>query len=111
MEAAQEIDATVVDMRFAKPLDEDLLLTVARSHDVIVTIEEGTVTGGAGAACAEHIAAEGLAVPVLRVGLPDEFIRHGDRSRLLELNGLDVAGVLETVRVFTGRHFDLFDAV
>ncbi|CAG9231209.1 1-deoxy-D-xylulose-5-phosphate synthase [Paraburkholderia caribensis] len=111
MEAAREIDATVVDMRFAKPLDEDLLLTVAGTHDVIVTIEEGAVTGGAGAACAELIAAEGLAVPVLRLGLPDEFIRHGDRSRLLALNGLDVAGVLETVRAFTSRHFELCSAV
>jgi 1-deoxy-D-xylulose-5-phosphate synthase len=96
-------------MRFAKPLDEDLLLTVARAHDVIVTIEEGVVAGGAGAACAEQIAAEGLAVPVLRLGLPDEFIRHGDRSRLLELNGLDVAGVLETVRAFMGRRIDVLD--
>ncbi|MBN3762174.1 1-deoxy-D-xylulose-5-phosphate synthase [Burkholderia sp. Ac-20365] len=109
MAVAQEIDATVVDMRFAKPLDEDLLLTVARAHDVIVTIEEGMVAGGAGAACAEQIAAEGLAVPVLRLGLPDEFIRHGDRSRLLELNGLDVAGVLETVRAFMGRRIDVLD--
>jgi 1-deoxy-D-xylulose-5-phosphate synthase len=109
MAAADEIDATVVDMRFVKPLDEALLLRVAREHDVIVTIEEGTVAGGAGAACAERIAAEGLAVPVLRLGLPDEFIRHGDRSKLLALNGLDTAGVLEAVRIFSER-LDVLDA-
>jgi 1-deoxy-D-xylulose-5-phosphate synthase len=103
MEAAREMDATVVDMRFAKPLDEELLLTVAKGHDVIVTIEEGTVLGGAGAACAERIAAEGSPVRVLCLGLPDEFVQHGDRSRLLELNGLDVPGVLESVRVFARR--------
>jgi 1-deoxy-D-xylulose-5-phosphate synthase len=110
MEVAREIDATVVDMRFAKPLDEELLLTVAKGHDVIVTIEEGTVIGGAGAACAERMATEGLAVRVLRLGLPDEFVRHGERSKLLELNGLDVTGVLESVRVFAGR-VDVLDRV
>ena len=109
MGAAQEIDATVADMRFAKPLDEALLLAVAREHDIVVTIEEGVVTGGAGAACVERIAAEGLAVPVLRLGLPDEFIRHGDRSRLLEVNGLDIAGILKSVRGLAGHHLGVVD--
>jgi 1-deoxy-D-xylulose-5-phosphate synthase len=65
-----------------------------------VTLEEGTVIGGAGAACAERIAAEGWAVRVLRLGLPDEFVQHGDRSELLRLNGLSVAGVREAVLAF-----------
>jgi len=110
MEAAQEIDATVVDMRFVKPLDEALLLSVAKAHDVIVTIEEGTAIGGAGSACAERIAAEGLAVRVLRLGLPDEFVRHGDRTELLRLNGLGVEGVLESVRAFADQA-DVLDRV
>ncbi|WP_042261685.1 1-deoxy-D-xylulose-5-phosphate synthase [Paraburkholderia heleia] len=110
MEVAKEIDATVVDMRFVKPLDEDLLLTVANEHEVLVTLEEGTVIGGAGAACAERIAAEGWAVRMLRLGLPDEFVRHGDRSELLRVNGLGVAEVREAVRAFT-EEVDVLDKV
>ncbi|MCP3715900.1 1-deoxy-D-xylulose-5-phosphate synthase [Paraburkholderia sp. CNPSo 3281] len=110
MEVAKEIDATVVDMRFVKPLDEDLLLTVANEHEVIVTLEEGTVIGGAGAACAERIAAEGWAVRMLRLGLPDEFVQHGDRSELLRLNGLGVAGVRAAVMAFT-EEVDVLDKV
>ncbi len=110
MEVAQEIDATVVDMRFAKPLDEALLLYVAREHDAVVTIEEGTVIGGAGAACAERLAAEGLGVRVLRLGLPDEFVQHGERTQLLGLNGLDAAGVLESVRMFVDQ-IEVLDGV
>jgi len=100
MDVAEEIDATVVNMRFVKPLDESLLLTVAKGHDIIVTLEEATIAGGAGSACAECIAAEGLAVRVLRLGLPDEFVQHGDRMKLLEMCGLDAAGILESIRVF-----------
>jgi 1-deoxy-D-xylulose-5-phosphate synthase len=103
MEVAQEIDATVADMRFAKPLDENLLLTIAKGHDIVVTLEEATITGGAGAACTECISAHGLAVRVLRLGLPDEFVQHGDRSKLLEICGLDTTGVLESIRIFAGR--------
>jgi 1-deoxy-D-xylulose-5-phosphate synthase len=110
MEVAKEIDATVVDMRFVKPLDEELLLTVANEHEVIVTLEEGTVIGGAGAACAERIAAEGWAIRVLRLGLPDEFIQHGDRSELLRLNGLGVEGVRDAVLAFT-EDADVLDEV
>ncbi|CAD6554363.1 1-deoxy-D-xylulose-5-phosphate synthase [Paraburkholderia hiiakae] len=110
MEVAKEIDATVVDMRFVKPLDEDLLMTVANEHEVIVTIEEGTVIGGAGAACAERIAAEGWAVRMLRLGLPDEFVQHGERSELLRLSGLGVAGVRQAVLAFT-EEVDVLDEV
>ncbi|WP_321937399.1 1-deoxy-D-xylulose-5-phosphate synthase [Paraburkholderia sp. J8-2] len=108
MEVAKEIDATVVDMRFVKPLDEDLLLTVANEHEVIVTLEEGAVIGGAGAACAERIAAEGWAVRMLRLGLPDAFVQHGDRSELLRLSGLGVAGVREAVLAFA-EEVDILD--
>ena len=103
MDVAQEIDATVVNMRFVKPLDEDLLLTVAKGHDIIVTLEEAMIAGGAGSACAECIAAEGLPVRVLRLGLPDEFVLHGDRTKLLAMCGLDAAGIAESIRVFAQR--------
>jgi 1-deoxy-D-xylulose-5-phosphate synthase len=110
MDVAREIDATVVDMRFVKPLDEELLLAVATEHEIIVTIEEGTVIGGAGAACAERIAAEGWAVRVLRLGLPDAFVGHGDRSELLRLNGLGVEEVRKTVVAFA-EEVDVLDSV
>ena len=81
--AAQNLDATVADMRFVKPLDDALVLELARSHDAIVTVEEGCIMGGAGSAVLECLAAAGLTVPVLQLGLPDEFIEHGDPAKLL----------------------------
>ncbi|MBQ0929831.1 1-deoxy-D-xylulose-5-phosphate synthase [Ideonella alba] len=93
LEAADKLDASVANMRFVKPLDRELVLQLARSHDALVTVEEGCVAGGAGAAVLEALAAEGLAVPVLNLGLPDEFIEHGDPAKLLSLCGLDAAGI------------------
>jgi len=104
MEAAEALDATVANMRFVKPLDEDLLLDLAATHEVLVTLEEATVIGGAGAACAERLAMEGLPVRLLRLGLPDAFVRHGDRSELLALQGLDAAGILVSIRRFVEMH-------
>ena len=91
--AAEKLGATVADMRFAKPLDEELVLQLARSHEAIVTVEEGCVMGGAGSAVLECLAAHGLAVPVLNLGLPDRFVEHGDPAKLLSLCGLDAAGI------------------
>jgi 1-deoxy-D-xylulose-5-phosphate synthase len=96
--AAQTLDATVADMRFAKPLDEALVLDLARRHDAIVTIEEGCVMGGAGSAVGECLAAAGAGVPLLQLGLPDRFIEHGDPARLLSLCGLDAAGIEQSIR-------------
>ncbi len=93
LEAAEALDATVVNMRWAKPLDTDLLLDVARSHEALVTVEEGCIPGGAGSAVAEALAAAGVQRPVLHLGLPDRFIEHGDPVRLLALQGLDAAGI------------------
>jgi len=76
---------------------------VAKGHDIIVTLEEAMIAGGAGSACAECIAAEGLPVRVLRLGLPDEFVLHGDRTTLLAMCGLDAAGIAESIRVFAQR--------
>ncbi|QRF58269.1 1-deoxy-D-xylulose-5-phosphate synthase [Variovorax paradoxus] len=104
MEAAETLDATVANMRFVKPLDEDLLLELAATHELLVTLEEATVIGGAGAACAERLAMEGLPVRLLRLGLPDAFVGHGDRSELLTLQGLDAAGILASIRRFVEMH-------
>ncbi len=93
LQAAERLDATVVNMRFAKPLDEELVLQMARSHEALVTLEEGCVTGGAGSGVMEVLAAAGLSVPVLQMGLPDEFIEHGDPAKLLALCGLSAEGI------------------
>jgi 1-deoxy-D-xylulose-5-phosphate synthase len=91
--AAENLDATVANMRFAKPLDVALVTDLARRHDAVVTVEEGATMGGAGAAVLEALAAAGMAVPVLNLGLPDRFVEHGDPARLLAMCGLDAAGI------------------
>ena len=91
--AAKAINATVVNMRWAKPLDTALLLAVAAEHDALVTVEEGAVMGGAGSAVLEALQAAGVMKPVLQLGLKDEFIEHGDPSQLLALQGLDAKGI------------------
>jgi 1-deoxy-D-xylulose-5-phosphate synthase len=96
--AAAELDATVANMRFVKPLDEDLVRRLAETHDALVTIEENVIEGGAGSACLETLAAHGCAKPVLQLGLPDRFIDHGDPAQLLKDAGLDAAGIVEAVR-------------
>ena len=104
LQAAERLGATVVNMRWAKPLDTELLLQIASSHDALVTIEEGVVMGGAGSAVAEALAAAQIAKPLLQLGLPDAFIEHGDPARLLALQGLDAVGIEASVR---GRFGDL----
>ena len=98
LEAAGHLDASVVNMRWAKPLDIELLLQVAGQHDALVTIEEGSVLGGAGSAVGEALQAAGLAKPILHLGLPDQFIEHGDPARLLSAIGLDATGIARSVR-------------
>jgi 1-deoxy-D-xylulose-5-phosphate synthase len=94
---AERLDATLVNMRFVKPLDEDRVLAVARSHRALVTIEENVVGGGAGSAVGELLAAEDVHVPLLELGIPDRFIEHGSREDCLAAAGLDAASLLETV--------------
>jgi 1-deoxy-D-xylulose-5-phosphate synthase len=91
--AAEKLGATVADMRFVKPLDEELVLQLARSHEAIVTVEEGSVMGGAGSAVLECLSAHGVVTPALTLGLPDRFVEHGDPAKLLALCGLDAAGI------------------
>jgi 1-deoxy-D-xylulose-5-phosphate synthase len=95
--AAEPLGATVVDMKFVKPLDVALVLEMARSHEALVTIEEGSVMGGAGSAVLEALAAAGVSRPVLQLGLPDSFVEHGDPARLLALCGLDAKGIEQAI--------------
>jgi 1-deoxy-D-xylulose-5-phosphate synthase len=97
LKAGEELNATVADMRFVKPLDTALVAQLAASHDLIVTIEEGSVMGGAGSAVAEALAAAGFVKPLLQLGLPDQFIDHGDAQQLLASCGLDAAGIADSV--------------
>jgi 1-deoxy-D-xylulose-5-phosphate synthase len=98
LEAAAELDATVLNMRFVKPLDEDLVAATAREHHLLVTIEDNAVAGGAGSGVNEALLRLGLSVPVLNLGLPDRFQEHGGREELLAEAGLDTQGILAAVR-------------
>jgi len=96
--AGEALDATVVNMRFVKPLDDELLRELARSHEAFVTVEEHAVMGGAGSAVAEALAQAAIVRPLMQLGLPDRYIDHGDQSQLLRLAGLDAAGIERSVR-------------
>jgi 1-deoxy-D-xylulose-5-phosphate synthase len=98
LKAAEAIGATVVNMRWVKPLDVELLISVASSHEALVTVEEGALMGGAGSAVLEALQAAGLGLPVLQLGLSDTFIEHGDVAKLLALQGLDAAGIEASIR-------------
>ncbi len=98
LEAAAVLGVTVVNMRWVKPLDLALLLKVASEHEALVTVEEGAIMGGAGSAVSEALQAAGVVKPLLQLGLPDEFIEHGDHARLLALQGLDAAGIQAAIR-------------
>jgi 1-deoxy-D-xylulose-5-phosphate synthase len=97
LEAAEKLDATVANMRFAKPLDVALVTDLAQRHDAIVTVEDGAIMGGAGGAVLEALAAAGLALPVLNLGFPDRFIDHGDPAKLMAQCGLDAAGIEQSI--------------
>lgn len=98
MGAAEALDATVADMRFVKPLDVELVKRLAAENDFLVTVEEGSVMGGAGSAVLEALAEAGIDIPVLVLGLPDRFVDHGDPAFLLQQCGLDAAGIERSVR-------------
>jgi len=95
---AEALDLTVVDMRFVKPLDTELVLDMAASHEGLVTIEEGAIMGGAGSAVTEALGAAAVVLPVLQLGLPDVFIDHGEQAALLAGVGLDAAGIERSIR-------------
>ena len=98
LQAAEELDATVANMRFVKPIDRELIVELAREHSLLISIEENVVIGGAGAEVARVLDETGSPVRFARMGLPDRFIDHGDQFRLLAEAGLDKAGILRTVQ-------------
>ncbi len=98
LQVAEAVNATVANMRWAKPLDEALVRELAASHDALVTVEDGCVAGGAGAAVSEALAAAGITVPMLHLGLPDQFIEHGDPVKLMAIQGLDATGIERSIR-------------
>ncbi|OQW40908.1 MAG: 1-deoxy-D-xylulose-5-phosphate synthase [Proteobacteria bacterium SG_bin4] len=98
LQAAEELNATVANMRFIKPLDDDLVASLAAQHDLLVTVEENTVMGGAGSAVTESLHSQGLHVKVLQLGLPDIFIDQGDHAQMLADCGLDKNGIIQSVR-------------
>ncbi|MDR6938410.1 MULTISPECIES: 1-deoxy-D-xylulose-5-phosphate synthase [unclassified Luteibacter] len=95
---AAEVDATLINMRFVKPLDEELILELARTHEAFVTIEDNAVAGGAGAAVAELLAAHGITLPVQHLGLPDAYLEHGSREEVLTMAGLDLPQIRSAIR-------------
>src|SRR5689334_9963913 len=94
---AERLDATLVNMRFVKPMDEDLVISLAERHRAIITIEENATIGGAGSAVVELLASEGLLIPILQLGIPDRFIEHGSRDSCLVAAGLDAAGLTSSI--------------
>jgi 1-deoxy-D-xylulose-5-phosphate synthase len=98
LQAAEALDATVANMRFVKPLDHELVRELAFSHDLLVTIEENAIIGGGGGEVARSLEDQGLDVRLLRLGLPDRFIDHGDSAVVLAQLGLDGKGIAERVK-------------
>ncbi|MHB1232945.1 MAG: 1-deoxy-D-xylulose-5-phosphate synthase [Burkholderiales bacterium] len=109
LQAAEELNATVADMRFVKPLDEVLIKQLMQSHELLVTIEENVIQGGAGSAVAEYLAKQGNTKRLLLLGLPDRFVEHGDPALLLTSCGLDAAGVVEAVKRSTRVLYSTID--
>jgi 1-deoxy-D-xylulose-5-phosphate synthase len=103
LQAGETLDASVANMRFVKPLDEALIKELAASHSLLVSIEENSIIGGAGAEVARTLETHGLKTPLLRLGLPDHFIDHGDQAQSLAEVGLDVKGILASVRNFIDK--------
>ncbi|MCK9396167.1 MAG: 1-deoxy-D-xylulose-5-phosphate synthase [Methylobacter sp.] len=100
MEAGKQLGATVVNMRFVKPIDTELVLELAKSHDVLITVEENVLAGGAGSAVNDFLQAQQILMPVLNIGLPDSFVEQGTREELLALCGLDIQGIVDKAKKF-----------
>jgi len=100
LEAGKQLGATVINMRFVKPLDEDMVLEMAKSHDVLITIEESVIAGGSGSSVNDFLQAQQILMPVLNLGLPDAFVEQGTREELLAACGLDTQGILKSIETF-----------
>ncbi len=97
MEVAEQLDASVADMRFVKPLDEDMIARLAAGHELLVTVEENSVHGGAGSGVNEFLNRSAITLPVLNLGLPDRFVEHGKPAAMLSECGLDAAGIRQSI--------------
>jgi 1-deoxy-D-xylulose-5-phosphate synthase len=97
MAAAKQLNATVADMRWVKPMDEEMVLALAQRHSLLVTLEENAVAGGAGAAVNEFLAAQGQSVSMVNLGIPDIFVEHGSHADQLAWTGLDVASIYQRI--------------
>lgn len=106
LEAGEKLNATVINMRFIKPIDRELIVKAANHHHTLVTVEEGAVAGGAGSAVLEVLSEQGLTNPVIQLGLPDRFIDHGDIPTLLAMNGLDGKGIERSIKDRLGKKLD-----
>jgi len=100
LEAGKKLGATVINMRFIKPIDEEMILEMAKTHDVLVTIEENVISGGAGSAVNNYLQAQQILMPVLNIGLPDSFVEQGTREELLAICGLDTQGISKSIEDF-----------
>jgi len=100
LEAGKQLGATVINMRFVKPLDENRVLEMAKSHDVLITIEESVIAGGSGSSVNDFLQAQQILMPVLNLGLPDAFVEQGTREELLAACGLDTQGILKSIETF-----------
>ena len=98
LQAGEKLDATVVDMRFVKPLDKEMILSLANSHELLVTLEENSIAGGAGSAVSEFLAEQAVVMPILQLGLPDQFIDHANHQQQLEMVGLDAQQILNRIQ-------------
>ncbi|MFT5768856.1 MAG: 1-deoxy-D-xylulose-5-phosphate synthase, partial [Lysobacterales bacterium] len=97
IDIATNLDATLVNMRFIKPLDLELIRQISESHEILITVEENAISGGAGSGVNELLAAEGIVLPILNIGIPDHFIEHGSREDCLSAANLDEEGVLKQI--------------
>jgi 1-deoxy-D-xylulose-5-phosphate synthase len=104
LQIADRLDATLVNLRFIKPLDEDLVLDIAARHSAVVTIEENVVAGGAGSAIGELLASQDVTISLMHIGIPDKFIEHGSREDCLALAGLDDASLSTTIERWWASH-------
>jgi 1-deoxy-D-xylulose-5-phosphate synthase len=107
MAAAEELNATVVDMRWVKPLDEGMVLALANNHELLVTLEENAVAGGAGSLVTDVMVKNGLALHILNLGIPDQFIEHGSQEEQRAWVGLDSQGIVAAIQQRLGPVFNI----
>ena len=111
MDVGSRFDATVVNMRFVKPIDDIMISKIAKTHQLIVTIDESSIVAGAGSAVNESLAEQNIQIPVLNHGLPDRFIEHGERGEMLRDANLDADGLHAAIDLFIAKHLPTIAAL